>query len=726
MNDDEARARLEAHALGELSGDEAEQLEARLKEDAELASEFDDVVQLGELLREGLQQAPTTQLSALQRARIRWRGFRPFGFSKGVFVMPLATATALLLVLVAPPERDYATDPSDKWAEGRGAASVTKSGDAEVETPDQPLAVAPLPQPEAAAAESGPGMPRRPLKPWGHDRGTAPAKPRPPYAGSVSGKAAEAPPSVEYHKFRGSRPSQPAPRSDDAKGNDDAKRPDNAKPTMARPARRVPHRRPLRRPPRERASNQDGFIDTSVEPVSTFSIDVDTASYGRMRFAAQRKQVPSPHTRIEELVNYFDYDYPTPHGEHPVSISIDTARAPWNDTHGLVRIGLKATNRTALTQGNNLVFLIDVSGSMNADEKLPLLKRALGVLTRQLTRKDWVSIVVYAGRSAVLLPPTRGDEKRVIMQTVNALESTGATNGSDGIRTAYELARQHFIESGMNRVFLATDGDFNVGISDVNELERLIGQQARSGVFLSVLGFGQSTQGDQRLERLADRGNGNYAFIDGLDEARKVLRDELRRTMEVVAKDVKLQVEFSTEAVSSYRLLGYDNRRLANEDFDDDLKDAGEIGAGQVVTALYEVVPTRGAVDNELVTVNLRYKQPNADESQLISQSAERGFVQFRSASSDFRFAAAATAFGMLLREYRDRGEMTYADVARWARAAQSGEDRERRAQFVKLVGLVDAASKASASDSDERGWNDCDPPYYFLDGIRRLKPECL
>ena len=460
------------------------------------------------------------------------------------------------------------------------------------------------------------------------------------------------------------------------------------------------------------------------QPLSTFSVDVDTASYANVRrFLAAGRLPPRDAVRIEELVNYFRYDYPQPDGDEPFSITVDAAECPWRPGHRLVRIGLQGRNVDRRERpAGNLVFLVDVSGSMQAANKLPLVKQALAMLLEELTENDRVAIVTYAGNAGLALPPTTGDRKQVIRAAIEALEAGGSTHGSAGIALAYEQAREHFIPGGSNRVILATDGDLNVGVTSTAALVDLIKEKAKGGVFLTVLGFGEGNLQDGKMEALADNGNGIYAYIDGVREARKVLVEQLTGSTVTIAKDVKIQVEFNPAQVASYRLLGYENRALAARDFRDDRKDAGEIGAGHSVTALYEIAlvgeegdgpgveplkyqPRReqeaaaggpAAADRpasrELLTVKLRWKRPDAEESTgLEVPLADRG-PDFQRASADLRFAAAVAAFGMILRGSDQRGGATLPLVARIAGDALGRDDGGYRAEFLDLVRRAESA----------------------------------
>jgi Ca-activated chloride channel family protein len=452
------------------------------------------------------------------------------------------------------------------------------------------------------------------------------------------------------------------------------------------------------------------FLGARDNPLSTFSVDVDRASYSNVRrFITNGQRPPKDAVRIEELVNYFNYEYPDPDSRHPFSVTTEIARTPWHSEHLLVRIGLQA-RRIPLESmpPNNLVFLVDVSGSMRTPDRLPLVKRALQLLVHQLREEDLVAMVVYAGAAGLVLPPTSGAHKGVILAAIEGLEAGGSTAGGAGIRLAYDVARQYHMPNGNNRVILATDGDFNVGASSDAEMERLIEEKRQQGTFLSVLGFGRGNLKDSKMEALADKGNGNYAYIDDLAEAKKVFGAEMGGTLLTLAKDVKLQVEFNPEHVASYRLIGYENRMLRTEDFDDDTKDAGEIGAGHSVTALYEIVPRGGTVreptaeplryqtvrssgrsgnGNELMYVKLRYKLPDASASRWLDHVVP--FSQPTAGSTDLRFAAAVAAFGMILRDSEYRGSATLDDVFTLAVGAFGKDPGGYRAEFAKLVELV-------------------------------------
>ncbi len=455
--------------------------------------------------------------------------------------------------------------------------------------------------------------------------------------------------------------------------------------------------------------SDNAFKAVADEPLSTFSIDVDTASYSNVRRHLDSGRLPpAGAVRIEELVNYFDYAYEPPSGRDPFASHVEVAGCPWNADHRLARIGLKGweipnNERPA----SNLVFLLDVSGSMNQPNKLPLLKDALGLLVEQLGADDRVAIVVYAGAAGLVLPSTSARDGRAILEAMDRLKAGGSTHGSDGIHLAYETAADHFIEGGVNRVILATDGDFNVGTTSQSGLVDLVEEKARSGIFLTVLGFGMGNYKDSTLEKLADKGNGNYAYIDTQAEARKVLVEEISGTLVTIAKDVKIQVEFNPAQVGYYRLIGYENRILAAEDFNDDTKDAGEIGAGHTVTALYEIVPagvplnapgvdalkyqqpvhlSPDAASGELMTLKVRYKEPDGHVSKKLTFPITDSGRSYATASADFKFAASVASFGMLLRDSPYKGTSTFDGVIELAGEGAVRDRHGYRAEFVRLV----------------------------------------
>lgn len=460
---------------------------------------------------------------------------------------------------------------------------------------------------------------------------------------------------------------------------------------------------------------ENAFVSVREQPLSTFSADVDTASYSYLRRMIESgwssEWFSKDSVRIEEMLNYFSYDYHGPRAGEPFGVNTEIAACPWNEESYLLQIGLQ-TEAIDFSDApaSNLVFLIDVSGSMYDADKLPLLQQSFAMLASNLTARDRVSIVTYAGEDEVVLTGAKGNETDRIVNALNALEASGSTNGSAGIMTAYSIAQDYFIEGGNNRIILATDGDLNVGLTSVEELENLVETERRSGVFLTVLGFGTGNLKDNRMETLADKGNGNYAYIDSLSEARKVLVEELGATLVTVAKDVKLQVEFNSDIVSEYRLIGYENRALAAQDFSDDTKDAGEIGAGHSVTALYEVRLVRGTMQSALSqgnvgTLHIRCKKPDGDRS--VQFDYEIGRESYgRTPSVNIRFAAGVAAFGMVLRESEYCGNMQLRDVLAMLDNLNLGDD-EYKLEFVELVRMLIANDEWNGSrwDWDEDGY---------------------
>jgi Ca-activated chloride channel family protein len=451
------------------------------------------------------------------------------------------------------------------------------------------------------------------------------------------------------------------------------------------------------------------FHDAVKNPLSTFSIDVDAASYSNVRrFINNGERPPKDAVRIEELINYFDYDYEQPRNDDPFAVHTEISVAPWNTKHRLVHIGLQGEKiPTQSLPPSNLVFLVDVSGSMNEANKLPLLKSSLKMLVEQLREQDHVAIVVYAGAAGLVLEPTSGGEKKKIAEALDRLEAGGSTAGGAGIELAYAVAKEHFKTGGNNRVILATDGDFNVGESSDAAMERLIESKRKDGIFLTVLGYGMGNYKDSKMETLADKGNGNYAYIDNLTEARKVLVNEFGGTLFTIAKDVKLQLEFNPAKVRAYRLIGYENRVLQHEDFNNDKKDAGDLGSGHTVTALYEIIPvgveseflkidelkyqkTKTTPDangsGELMTIKLRYKTPEGETSKLITHPLVDSNTALARTSANFRWSASVAAFGMLLRESEYVSNFSYDQVVQLAEASK-GEDTEGyRIEFINMV----------------------------------------
>lgn len=450
---------------------------------------------------------------------------------------------------------------------------------------------------------------------------------------------------------------------------------------------------------------ENKFLDTVNNPLSTFSIDVDTASYSNVRrFLTAGAKPPVDAVRIEEMINYFKYDYPQPEGEDPLSVTKEIAKCPWNEKNNLLLVGLQGKKiESKNLPPNNIVFLLDVSGSMNDANKLPLIKSGFKLLVDELREEDRIAIVVYAGAAGIVLDSTSGENKDKILDAILNLEAGGSTAGAEGIELAYNVAKKNFISSGNNRVILATDGDFNVGVSSESELTRLIEKKRKEGIFLTVLGFGTGNIKDSKMESLADKGNGNYAYIDNIMEAKKVLVNEMGSTLFTIAKDVKIQVEFNPAKVKSYRLIGYENRLLAKEDFNNDLVDAGEMGAGHSVTALYEIV-TEGSegeetssVDelkyqestvipsDEIATLKLRYKKPDGDESKLLTYSIADQDIK-DSLSENLKFASSVAEFGLLLRDSQYKGTANYEAVLERAKEGLNNDDTGYRKEFIGMV----------------------------------------
>lgn len=463
---------------------------------------------------------------------------------------------------------------------------------------------------------------------------------------------------------------------------------------------------------------ENQFNNVKRRPLSTFSIDVDAASYSNIRRILTAGMLPPKDAvRIEEMINYFNYEYAQPKDQEPISITTEIGNCSWNPEHKLVKIGLKGRSIEAeKLPPNNLVFLIDVSGSMMDENKLPLIKRSFRLLVQQLRPEDKVSIVVYAGSSGLVLSPTSGKEKELIMQKIDVLQAGGSTAGGEGIQLAYDVAKENFMKDGNNRVILATDGDFNVGVSSDAELVSLIEKKRDMGIFLTVLGFGTGNYKDSKMEGLADKGNGNFAYVDNILEAQKVFVKEMGATLNTIAKDVKLQIEFNPVHVKAYRLVGYENRLLADEDFNDDKKDAGELGSGKTVTALYEIIPAKSkeSIDNidtlkyqktvsqdqiasnEMMTIKFRYKDPKGSESKLIVHPLLAQDETEQKSSEDFRFASSVAEFGMILRDSKFKGKANFKNILTAARESKGIDTDGYRAEFIKLVETAEIVWKAS------------------------------
>jgi Ca-activated chloride channel family protein len=454
--------------------------------------------------------------------------------------------------------------------------------------------------------------------------------------------------------------------------------------------------------------NENSFKLASQEPLSTFSIDVDNASYSNVRRYLSNNQLPpADAVRIEEMINYFNYDYAQPRGKHPFSLHTEVSTSPWNSQRKLVHIGIQGKSAELHNlKPSNLVFLIDASGSMSSANKMPLLKKSLGLLLNELSSNDRVAIVAYAGSAGLILPSTPASNREAIFNALNNIEAGGSTAGGQGIQLAYSVALNNLIPEGNNRVILATDGDFNVGTSSTSELVRLIEEKRKNDIYLTICGFGMGNYKDGRMEQISNAGNGNYFYIDNEKEARKVFVQDMRANMFTIAKDVKIQIEFNPAKVKAYRLIGYENRVMANKDFNDDTKDAGELGAGHTVTALYEIIPAgsseeingtdplryqkvqKSIVDhsNELMTLKFRYKPLKSNQSLLITHALRDENVALNKTSDTFRFSAAVAAFGQILRNSEHQGSYSLEDVLSLAGATRLSDPEGHRAEFIELV----------------------------------------
>ncbi len=741
MSIDPKDPRLTAYALGELeSEDERIEIEKALENSEELTQMVTQIRQTASLMSEELQKEPSPGLAPKHRQSIERELQGPVGFfssSLGKWAMggALAAAACLMLAIVmtpnllqskasmgtvaelrrpqvegvsslpSPSDERFAdeADPNTEFGNRRYQAAAPEPADAPVRNEDS----------EGVAQMEVPSAANKLQETEPESQPTASA----PSAGMVGGEVRE------FAQTGRTRSDAPTP-SERGAGSYLGSSSEQPKREAEAPAV-VADARPLDSPAPEFNTEaydrieDNRFLEASSNPLSTFSIDVDTASYANVRRFLQGGALPPKDAvRIEEMLNYFSYNYPVPSGEGPFSASVEVAQVPWMLEHRLVRIGLKGREvEMEQRPSSNLVFLLDVSGSMQPANKLPLLKEAMRLLVDRLGEGDRVAIVVYAGASGLVLPSTSSDQKEKILAALENLEAGGSTNGGSGIRLAYQTAVSHFITGGINRVILATDGDFNVGTTNQGDLSRLIEDNARSGVFLTVLGFGMGNYKDSTLEKLADRGNGNYAYIDTINEARKVLVDEINSTLVTIAKDVKIQIEFNPLQVSAYRLIGYENRLLRKEDFNDDTKDAGEIGAGHTVTALYEIVPagkgleipgvdplkyqtpmstTDVAQSGELLTLKLRYKQPDGQTSQLLEFPVRDGDKAYSQASQDFKFAAAVASFGMILRQSPYQGNGTLDAVLELAEEGKGSDPHGYRGEFLELVKRAGALTSES------------------------------
>lgn len=727
--------RITAYALGELEGDDAALIEAQMNSDPALAAAVDEARKIAELLRHEFATEPAITLTAEQRERIETKPTdaahvapsRPWLFQARQLWMgaALAAAASLAIALILPiwyppldgqmslqphgSARNHHADHADSLLSSPGTASDLRELSSELEMTVQS-------EPEASTYDLQ-QQPSPQILP-----GVA-APPRSSVSEAMRHKAmARALPVYEEGNGSISSPPPPLPASLPPQPND-----------TVLPRRERPHigddlyqdHPTVNREGYNLITDNPFVKPVGEDAISTFSIDVDTASYSNVRrFLNMGQLPPRDAVRIEEMLNYFTYSYEAPSGEHPFAADIEVNAAPWNPAHRLVRIGLKGKDvRFEARPAMNLVFLIDVSGSMRGANRLPLVKRALKLLAERLDEGDRLAIVTYAGTARLLLdsvPVSDGEHKRTIINAIESLQAGGAANGSGGIELAYDIAQRHFIEGGVNRVILCSDGDFNVGVSSDAELVRLIQEKRNTGVFLSVLGFGMGNYQDAKMEQLSGHGNGNFAYIDNIDEARKVLVEQLAGTLIPIAKDVKIQVDFNPAKVGAYRLIGYENRLLAARDFADDRKDAGEIGSGHTVTALYEIIPADDTAAAEiaespqsefiepgrlvpsdlLLKLKIRYKQPDGHESRLLEFPVQDAGAALENASDDYRFTAAVAQFGMLLRHSPYKGDASFANVLELAESGLGEDPNGYRREFIKLV--QKARALAERDDADQ------------------------
>lgn len=723
--------KLTAFALGELEGEEAIQMKQVIDRDPEAKKHVDEIRESASLLSEQLQKEAKPRLSVAQREEILartvgpraravawWRSWK-FGLSAGGL---LAAGVAALFMI------NLNRQNSSKFAE---LAKTQKSAEPVMAEPQTTVAAPALP-PIVIAQQDAPkddvALKESKVESSGLVAMADQESEAPPAEDALGVNSMSLAPAVSTSGAAAPSSSAVAARGNIAQALKMSTKGYAASESRARrdsSRARLEQTEPSNTEAYSFISEND-FKSVADQPLSTFSTDVDTASYANVRRMLVASQLPPPDAvRIEEMVNYFRYDYPVPKDGKAFSVTTEVAAAPWNANHQLLRIGLKGRESSLENRpASNLVFLIDVSGSMDESNKLPLLVKSFKLLVEQMRAKDHVALVVYAGNSGVVLPSTGGNEKAKIVAALDRLHAGGSTNGASGIQLAYDVAQKGFIKGGVNRVILATDGDFNVGVSSEGDLTRMIGEKAKSGVFLTVLGFGMGNMKDATMQKLADKGNGNHAYIDSIREARKVLVEQAGGTLNTIAKDVKIQLEFNPKFVGSYRLIGYEKRLLNNEDFNDDTKDAGEIGEGHTVTALYELSPpgeigaTSPKVDSlkyqpqiekpqpvdrrlpegvsklaastsdEMLTVKLRFKKPDGDVSEKIEVPVKSEKREFLKASSDMKFAASVAGFGMLLRKSQHKGDMTFDQVQQLAsqNTKLEGSEDEYRKEFVELV----------------------------------------
>lgn len=683
MMDERREGRPTAYVLGEMSPEEREGFEAEMRESAELRAEVEEIREMAALLEKEL-GAPKKELPAEMRERIEAAAKEKgeAGASAGAGAQAGETGGGKVVAL---PARRPVWRRASVWL---AAAAVLAAGPllfVSSRGMQDEKAMAP-----ASMASMAPAASMAPEPVW---NGPANGQPAPQAAAKSDSK-------VGILRERG-RSEEVAGGKKSKQAAADAPKDGDGTPEPAAGDRFD-----------EIAENP--FLQPTTTPLSTFSIDVDTASYALVRTYLQRGSLPpAGAVRVEEMVNYFSYDYAAPEGDVPFRVALDLGVAPWAPAHKLVRVGLKGKEvKLSEMDGVNLVFLVDTSGSMSDANKLPLLKQGFRMLVDRLRPNDRVAIVAYAGSAGLVLPSTPVSEREIVLGALDRLSSGGSTNGGAGIQLAYDVAAKNFLKGGVNRVILATDGDFNVGVTGNDALVSLIQEKAKTGVFLSVLGFGMGNFNDSLLEKIADKGNGQYAYVDDEKEAKRVLVDGLGGLV-TIAKDVKIQIEWNPASVAGYRLIGYENRTMAARDFHDDRKDAGELGSGHTVTALYEVIPAGGALPaegelkyqrpageakadvapGELCTVKLRYKEPDARESKLLEGVLRDRAVSVSEMSGDFKLAAAVASFGMLLRGSKHAGSATWDSVLALAEGS-AGADEKRR-ELVELVRKAKSAAEA-------------------------------
>jgi Ca-activated chloride channel family protein len=689
--------KLTAFVLGELPKEEAALLQSELESNPMLAQEAMELKKFCELVAQELKQEPQVSLDATQKAQLAQHMEAPVRRLPWMVLGPVLAAAAAIALFVykqGAPQDLILTNSSS----GQNEASLVRS----VPAPSEPEPLAENSS-DQARKNSGP----KAKKEFKVARPSPPPAAKPSKFGRGQGNMGIALQGSGQPLSRAKSLSTGAMQGAGGQYLGSEMAMDRAAPNggLAGDWRS-----------REESNTEDyaylsenDFKSSLTDPLSTFAIDVDTASYANVRrFLNQGQRPPKDAVRIEELVNYFDYSYKAPTDHRPFSVAVESASAPWKKEHRLVRIGLKGKDiQWADRPKSNLVFLLDVSGSMNSPGKLPLLKKSMKMLVENLGAQDRVAIVVYAGASGLVLPSTSAAESQTILDAIERLQAGGSTNGGAGIELAYNVAKQNFIKGGINRVLLATDGDFNVGTASRGALIRVIKEKARSGVFLSIFGFGMGNLKDSTMEELSGKGNGTYAYIDSITEAKKVLVQQIGGTMMTIAKDVKIQVEFNPQQVSAYRLIGYENRLMAAQDFHNDKKDGGEIGAGHTVTALYEIVPkgvpfklegqptlkyqkpnpSSSSKSSELFTLKLRYKAPDKNRSTLDEYVIKDKKGAFADASEDFRFASSVAAFGMILRDSKYKGSADLKMVKEIAGSSIGSDDHGYRKDFMDLVG---------------------------------------